>query len=256
MGSRHRRGEMSNALKAIEADRTALLALCRDLDDSVWAKGSGCPGWTVQDLVSHMACSFWLAVDMSNLPDSAGLPAERAADLYVESRRSMTPKQVVADYESVSAKGLEVLAAVQGQDVDVPLGDVGTYPASVVPAAFAFEHYVHIRYDLFAPGGPLSGEPLASDELRLGPTLDWIESALPQQNAQLLDGLERAVEIRATGVSARTLRVGGGEVAVQITCESPAFVQWVTQRGSWESLGVDADGDRSALEIVRRLSVF
>jgi uncharacterized protein (TIGR03083 family) len=247
---------MSNALKAIEADRTALLALCRDLDDSVWAKGSGCPGWTVQDLVSHMACSFWLAVDMSNLPDSAGLPAERAADLYVESRRSMTPKQVVADYESVSAKGLELLAAVQVQDVDVPLGDVGTYPASVVPAAFAFEHYVHIRYDLFAPGGPLSGEPLASDELRLGPTLDWIESALPQQNARLLDGLERAVEIRVTGVSARTLRIGGGEVAAQITCESPAFVQWVTQRGSWESLGVDADGDRSALEIVRRLSVF
>jgi uncharacterized protein (TIGR03083 family) len=256
MGSRPRRGEMSNALKAIEADRTALLALCRDLDDSVWAKGSGCPGWTVQDLVSHMACSFWLAVDMSNLPDSAGLPAERAADLYVESRRSMTPKQVVADYESVSAKGLELLAAVQVQDVDVPLGDVGTYPASVVPAAFAFEHYVHIRYDLFAPGGPLSGEPLASDELRLGPTLDWIESALPQQNARLLDGLERAVEIRVTGVSARTLRIGGGEVAAQITCESPAFVQWVTQRGSWESLGVDADGDRSALEIVRRLSVF
>jgi uncharacterized protein (TIGR03083 family) len=256
MGSRHRRGEMSNALKAIEADRTALLALCRDLGDSVWAKGSGCPGWTVQDLVSHMACSFWLAVDMSNLPDSAGLPAERAADLYVESRRSMTPKQVVADYESVSAKGLELLAAVQVQDVDVPLGDVGTYPASVVPAAFAFEHYVHIRYDLFAPGGPLSGEPLASDELRLGPTLDWIESALPQQNARLLDGLERAVEIRVTGVSARTLRIGGGEVAAQITCESPAFVQWVTQRGSWESLGVDADGDRSALEIVRRLSVF
>jgi uncharacterized protein (TIGR03083 family) len=247
---------MSNALKAIEADRTALLALCRDLDDSVWAKGSGCPGWTVQDLVSHMACSFWLAVDMSNLPDSAGLPAERAADLYVESRRSMTPKQVVADYESVSSKGLEVLAAVQGQDVDVPLGDVGTYPASVVPAAFAFEHYVHIRYDLFAPGGPVSGEAPASDELRLGPTLDWIESALPQQNAPLLDGLERAVEIRLTGVSARTLRIGGAEVGAQITCESTAFVQWVTQRGSWDSLGVDADGDPSALEIVRRLGVF
>jgi uncharacterized protein (TIGR03083 family) len=247
---------MSNALKAIEADRTTLLALCRDLDDSVWAKGSGCPGWTVQDLVSHMACSFWLAVDMSNLPDSAGLPAERAADLYVESRRSMTPKQVVADYESVSSKGLEVLAAIESQDVDVPLGDVGTYPASVVPTAFAFEHYVHIRYDLFAPGGPLSGEPPASDELRLGPTLDWIESALPQQNTQLLDGLERAVEIRLTGVSARTLRIGSDEVGAQIICESPAFVQWVTQRGSWESLGVDAHGDPSALEIVRRLGVF
>lgn len=247
---------MSNALKAIETDREALLALCQQLDDSVWTKDSGCPGWSVQDLLSHMACSFWLAVDMSNLPNSAGLPAERAADLYVESRRSMTPAEVVADYESVSSRGLELLAAVQGQDVDVPLGDVGTYPASVVPTAFAFEHYVHIRYDMFPPGGPFGGEPPASDELRLAPTLDWIEAALPQQNAKLLDDLDQAVDIRLTGVSARNLRIGDSEVAAQITCESAAFVRWVTQRGSWEDLGVDAHGDPSTLDVVRRLSVF
>src|SRR6201996_6494838 len=123
----------SSALKAIETDRDALLALCRGLDDSDWSQHSGCPGWSVQDLLSHMACSFWLAVDPSALPDPAGLPAERAADLYVESRRSMTPEELVTDYESVSLKGLELLAAVQSQNVDVPLGDVGTYPASVVP---------------------------------------------------------------------------------------------------------------------------
>ena len=150
---------MSNVLKAIKADREALLALCHELDDAIWTRDSGCPGWTVQDLVSHMACSFSLAVDMSSLPDSAEITAERAADLYVESRRALTPKQILADYESVSLKGLEILAAVQGQDVDVPLGDVGTYPASLVPTAFAFEHYVHIRFDLFPPGGPFSGEP-------------------------------------------------------------------------------------------------
>ncbi len=248
--------ETSSAIKAIEADRTTLLALCRDLDDSVWAKDSGCPGWTVQDLVSHMACSFWLAVDMSKLPDSAGLPAERAADLYVESRRSMTPAEVLADYESASARGLEVLAALQSQDVEVPLGDVGTYPASVVPTAFAFDHYVHIRLDLFPPAGPLTGEPPASDALRLAPTLEWIEAALPQQNSKLLDGMDQAVEIRLTGVSARNLRIGGADVAAHITCDSKAFVHWVTQRGSWESLGVDVKGDPSALEVARQLHVF
>ena len=247
---------MSNALKAIEADRDELLALCQEVDDSVWTKDSGCPGWTVQDVVSHMACSFWLAVDMANLPDSAGLPAERAADLYVESRRSMTPEEVVADYESVSLRGLEVLAAVQGQDVEVPLGDVGTYPASIVPTAFAFEHYVHIRCDLFAPGGPLSGEPPASDDVRLAPTLDWIEAALPQQNSELLAGMDKAVKVRLTGAGGRTLRIGGVDVAAQITCDSAAFVRWVTQRGSWKALGVATRGDPSALDVVRRLRVF
>jgi len=248
--------ETSSAIKAIEADRTTLLALCRDLDDSVWAKDSGCPGWTVQDLVSHMACSFWLAVDMSKLPDSAGLPAERAADLYVESRRSMTPAETLADYESASARGLELLAAVQSQDVEVPLGDVGTYPASLVPTAYAFEHYVHIRYDLFAPDGPFSGEPPASDELRLGPTLDWIEAALPQQNNELLGGMDKAVEVRLSGVDRRALQIGDGDVAGRIDCDAAAFVRWVTQRGTWESLGVNGQGDPSALEVARRLHVF
>ena len=108
---------MSSALKAVEADRETVLALARELDDSVWSKASGCPGWSARDVLSHMACSFWLAVDPSMLPDPGGLPAERAADLYVESRRNMTHEQIVADYEAVSAKGLEVLAALQDQDV-------------------------------------------------------------------------------------------------------------------------------------------
>jgi uncharacterized protein (TIGR03083 family) len=245
-----------SAIKAIEEDRKALLELCQRMDDAVWTKASGCPGWSVQDLLSHMACSFWLAVDPSALPDPAGLPAERAADLYVESRRSMTPEELVADYESVSLKGLQVLAGLEGQDFEVPLGDVGTYPASAIPATFAFEEYIHIRFDLFAPDGPLQGDPPPSDAIRLAPTLDWIEISLPQQNSLLLDKLNSAVEIRLDGLCGRTLRVGTGDVTARITSDSQAFVRWATQRGTWDELGVHADGDASALEIVRQLRVF
>ena len=248
---------MNGALRAIEEDRNAVLAVCSQIPEAVWAKDSGCPGWSVQDLVSHMACSFWLAVDPSKLPDPGGLPAERAADLYVDSRRSMTVEEVVADYEQVSLRGLEVLAAVADQDFEVPLGDVGTYPASVVPTAFAFEEFIHLRYDLFPPDGPLEGEPPPADELRLAPTLDWIEASLPQQNASLLDALGKSVEVRLDGLCARTLTIGGGaDVAAQITTDSLAFVRWVTQRGTWEDLGVRAEGDPSTLEMIRKLRVF
>ena len=248
---------MSSALTAIEVGRKDVLALCAKIPDAVWAEESGCPGWSVRDLVSHMACSFWLAVDPTKLPDPGGMPAERAADLYVESRRSMTPEEVVADYESVSSKGLELLAAVEGQDVEIPLGDVGTYPASVVPAAFAFEIFVHVRSDLFKPNGPLEGEPPPCDELRLAPTLDWIEASLPQQNASLIKGIERTVEINLGGLWARKLRIGDGtDVAAEITSDSLAFVWWVTQRGTWDDLGVKADGDPPTLECVRKFKVF
>lgn len=248
---------MSSTLEAIAKDRSAVLELCSQLPDSMWAKASGCPGWSVQDLVSHMACTFWLAVDASKLPDPGGLPAERAADLYVESRRSMTPDEVVSDYELVSSRGLELLAAVEGQDVDITVADVGTYPASVWPTAFAFEEFIHLRYDLFSPDGPLEKEPPPCDELRLAPTLDWIEAALPQQNSQLFSDLDNGVEVRLEGMCARTLRIGGDrDVAAQVTSDSQAFVRWVTQRGTWEGLGIRAEGDRATLDTIRRVRVF
>ena len=90
----------------------------------------------------------------------------------------------------------------------------------------------------------------------MAPTLDWIEAALPQQNSELVGAMEKAVEVRLSGAGARTLQIGDAEVAAQIDCDSAAFVRWVTQRGSWESLGVDAHGDPATLDIVRRLSVF
>jgi uncharacterized protein (TIGR03083 family) len=247
---------MSSAVNAIEADRKALLAVCHGLEDSVWTTDSGCPGWSVQDVVSHMACSFWLAVDPSTLPDPGQLPAERAADLYVESRRSMTPEQVLTDYESVSLRGIELLSALEGQDVDVPLGDVGTYPASVVPMAFAFEHFVHIRWDLHLPNGPLKMDPPVTDDMRLAPTLDWIEASLPQQNARLVEDMKQAVEIRLNGLCGRTLQIGDGDVTAQIACDSQAFVAWVTQRSTWEAFGVLTEGEPSVLDTIRQLRVF
>ena len=39
------------------------------------------------------------------------------------------------------------------------LGDFGSYPASLLPSAYSFDHYTHIRADLFAPRGPLPGPP-------------------------------------------------------------------------------------------------
>src|SRR6202008_2484942 len=97
------------------------------------------------------------------------------------------------------------------------------------------------------------GEPPAADELRLGPTLDWLEASLPQQNAHQLAGMRRAVELQLDGLCERTLHIGGADVAAQIPSDSQAFVRWITQRGTWEALRVQAQGDPSALEITRQL---
>lgn len=244
------------AIKALSADREALLGICAGLSATEWAAGSGCPGWSVQDVVAHVGALYWAVVDPSTLPDVSDLPTERAQDVYVEKRRSWTAAQVLADYESVSTQALAALEGLADQDFSVPLGDLGTYPASVLSSAFAFDHFLHIRSDLFAPRGPLTGEPPPSDELHLGAALDWVEAALPQQNAPEVAGLAAAVEIDLSGPGARLITLGPGEAVSHVRSDTHSFVRWVTQRATWDDAGVGWSGDQADLAIIRSMRVF
>ena len=86
--------------------------------------------------------------------------------------------------------------------------------------------------------------------------LDWIEAALPQQNAARLGVLPGTLMITVAGPAARVIRLGQGEPVARISSAAAAFVRWVTQRGSWAELGVQATGDEAQLAIARALHVF
>jgi uncharacterized protein (TIGR03083 family) len=246
----------ATAVDALQTDRDALLTVCAGLRQEDWSAPSGCEGWTVKDVVSHVGALFWLIVDRSKLPDTGDLPTEKAQEVYVDWRRSWSPAQVVEDYESVSAQAIEALRGLATQDFELPLGDLGTYPVSLLPNAFAFDHFTHLRADLFAPRGPLRTPPPAVDRPRLEAAMDWIEAALPQQNADLVDQLAGAVDLQVEDLTAGTIRVGPGEPVARVTSDGLSFVRWVTQRGSWEELDVTACGPDDVLSLVRRLHVF
>jgi uncharacterized protein (TIGR03083 family) len=247
---------MTMATDGLEADRAALLEICAGLGEADWRAPSGCSGWTVQDVVAHMGALYWLVVDRTKLPDVGDLPTERAQDVYVESRRSMTAEQVLADYESVSAAALPALASLDGQSFELPLGDLGTYQASTVPTAYSFDHYVHIRMDLFAPRGPLTGPPPPSDELRLAPALEWVAAALPQQSADALADLAGVVEFVITGPGARTIEAGSGEPLGRVSMTAPAFIRAITQRGDWAEAEIKSAGDALTPATLAGLKVF
>jgi uncharacterized protein (TIGR03083 family) len=245
----------NGAIEALRADREALVGICQGLGDSDFAAGSGCAGWSVKDVVAHMGALFQIAVDPAVLPDTTGLPTERAQDVLVESRRAWSADQVVADYESVSEEALARLAGLDGLDVELALGDLGTYPAHVLPNAYAFDHYTHIRADLFAPRGPLTGPPPPSDEMRLAPALDWVEAALEQQNPAV-GALTGALDIVLHGPGARTIRLGSGEVTARVGSGTNAFILWITGRAGWDEVGVTSEGVDGQLAVARSLHVF
>jgi uncharacterized protein (TIGR03083 family) len=246
---------MLQATDAIRADRAAVIGICSGLTAEQWRAPSGCAGWTVQDLVTHLGNLFWLVVDGAHLPDTSGVPTERAQEIGVEARRGLTAADVLADYEKVSEAGLTRLAELAALDAELPLGeDFGTYSTRVLPCAYVFDHYTHIRADLFAPRGPLTGEPPPSDELRVVPTLDWIEAALPQQNRSAAS--QCRLEIQVTGTGARRITFGTGQSAATVCSDAPALVRWITGRGDWTDLGAGVAGDEQALAVARTLKVF
>ena len=243
---------MTRYTEALAADREALIGICTRLDQDSWEAPSGCPGWSVKDLVSHMGALYWAVVDPSVLQNTPDMGTEDGQELVVRSRRSMTSDQTLDDYATVSEKAIATLLSFDGVDEEIPLGDLGTYPLSVLPTAFCFDHFTHIRTDLFSPRGPFNGPAPASDELRLGPTLEWIEAAIPQQNRTILES-DRfgAADLVVSGTPARTIRIGNptGPASATAYSDADALVRWITQRGDWPSLGVETEGDAAALGI-------
>jgi uncharacterized protein (TIGR03083 family) len=246
---------MNQAIEALRADRDALLGICGSLTPADWQAESGCPGWTVQDVVSHLGATFWGMVNPYRLPDTTGMTFEGAMDASVRARRDMTPDAVLADYADASARALTTwFPRIVKSSLEVPLGSAGTYPAALLPTLYSFDHYTHIRHDMFAPRGPLAGPPPPADELRLEPALDFIEAALPQQNPAA--AAAGSFELRVTGLAARTIRFGTGQSVATITSDVHSFILWITKRGAWDELGVQATGDAPALSAAAQLKVF
>lgn len=242
------------ALETLRADGAALLDIGARLTDEQWQAPSGCQGWRVQDVVTHLANLFWILADPAKLPPAEGVPTEQAQEAAVQARRGMSGAEALADYKEAAGPALEHLARLETLDMELPLGDLGTYPAVLLPTAYSFDHYTHIRTDLFEPRGPLTGAAPPSDPERLAPVIDWIEAALPQQNPAAAQACSLTLEV--TGTGARSISFGSGQPAATVRSDGPTFVRWVTQRGSWAELGVQAAGDAVALATARTLKVF
>lgn len=247
---------MSVAVDALRAERDLVLGICAGLSDADWKADSGCPGWSVQDVISHLGALYWLVADRSRLADSGDLGAEAAGDFQVRHRRNLSAAAVAADYAEASEAALAVLDTFDGQHDEIPLGDLGTYQLTTLPAAFGFDHYLHIRADLHAPRGPLAGPVPSAGEPLLALVADWMEAALPQQNADLLASSGAALELAAEGAGARLITVGAGDVRARAAGPVSVLARCASGRASWDDPAVTLDGDPAALAVLRQLRIF
>jgi uncharacterized protein (TIGR03084 family) len=129
----------------LEAEEDRLEAILDSLDDAAWRCESGAPGWTVTDVVLHLAQSEGAVVatvtgDASRSPQLAGDGVDDAMDRLVRAERA-DPDVVFARWRAVRREALDALRAADPKEplfwVAAPLK-----PATLATTRLA-EHWAH-----------------------------------------------------------------------------------------------------------------
>jgi uncharacterized protein (TIGR03083 family) len=249
------------AVDGFRAEREAILTVAKGITAEEWLLPSACAGWTVRDVVGHMACTLHGVIDPAFLPNTTD-GTERAMEPAVAERRSWPIEAVLEEYESYSEQAANVFASVQDAPLSetmLPMGELGTHPMSILPSTFLFDGYTHLRNDILTPNGSIDRPQPPRDEMRLRPTIEWMLAGLPWMCADALRGIvDRPIvlELAGPGGGTWTIAPGGdaGRVSLREGASSDAaatvhgtdhdFVIWGTRRAAWRDL-VKVEGDQA-----------
>lgn len=250
-------------IEALRADREEVLALAKSLTEDEWQLASDCEGWRVQDVIVHMADVYRAVVDPAALPPGVPGDIEASQSARVDARREWTHDKVLAEYEELSAKGIEALQGLQGEGIRdnvIPLENLGSHPMHLLANAFAFDHFCHLRNDLLKPNGPLDRPSPPADDVRVAATLEWLIAGLPQMAPDAMrSAVTKPLGLRLSGPGGGewTIAPATGDGFVEVsegiadgvaaTVSSPAteFVVWGTHRRPWRERDVTIEGDEA-----------
>jgi len=241
---------------ALKAERTALLRFLDSLDEQDWAAPSRCEGWTVQDVVSHLAAASHGFFTPWVLSLMASKDVERHNDADTVKRRSWEPARVRREYEVWSKRAGVAHAAIQKpvlRRLPIKVAEVGTYPAYLLTSAIVFDTHLHLRHDLAtALGKPVD----PSDANRLSCTLEWMLAGLAPMTGDALSWLDAPVEVNlvgpgggtwtvSPGTKGRVVVTDGGTPGTAVTVEGDAdtFPLWATRRAPWREAELSLKGD-------------
>lgn len=250
------------AVEVLAAEREDVLRVCRELTPEEWEAPSACDGWSVQDVLAHMASLFHPSLTaIRGL--ASGEPVEELNDRLVGARRGWAPDRQLAEYETWSRRAGRLLAVSQRPPLSrIPLamGDLGRHPLHLLANATAFDHYAHLHLDVLAPSGPVERSDVVADPIRLGPVVEWMLRIVPTLCDRPMAWMDRPVGLKLHGpgggtwtihrVPAGVLAVDPGlsGVAATVVSTTPDFVVWGTRRAAWTSMDLGLDGDPDLAE--------
>jgi hypothetical protein len=167
----------------------------------------------------------------------------------------------VADFERRQAALLPQLESLRDEptaSTQAQLLDLGSYPLHAIPDMFSFDFYTHLRWDVLAPRGPLTGHDVpAPDEVRLKPAVGWLLAGIPKMQAGIRDSLAKPVTLALTGPGGGAWLLDPDTELITVTATDPenasaariestthAFTAWASTRLPWRD-HVTVTGDES-----------
>ncbi|MCY4103956.1 MAG: maleylpyruvate isomerase family mycothiol-dependent enzyme [bacterium] len=116
--------DRDSVVAALAAEWRAIAELCAALSDAEWAAPTDCPGWSVQDNVSHITGTERMLlgdpvpeVDIGEAPHVHN-EIGRINELWIAARRASSPAAVLEEFREVTARRLAALAAMTQADFD------------------------------------------------------------------------------------------------------------------------------------------
>lgn len=114
---------VSPSIDNLEQTWRSLATVCEELTERQWKRPTGCPGWSVQDNISHLIDYEERALGR---PAPSGEPLQRphtrnalgeANEVGVEHRRSRKGREVLAEFEEVTAARSDQLRGLTAEDL-------------------------------------------------------------------------------------------------------------------------------------------
>jgi hypothetical protein len=238
---------------AFRAERAEVLAFCDSLAPADWRMNSMAQGWSITDVIAHMGAACHALFTPQAMRIMRGENIEQANDALVTARRDRPPVQVLSEYRRWSRVfGAVVPALVRPplSRAQVPLAELGRFPARILPSALVFDHHTHLRHDV----APALGRPAPdTDANRMAAVLEWMTAVLANQlSAAQPAWLEYPLALTLAGPGGGSWRIEpSGAVtpghiepsAAHITGVALEFPEWGTQRAKWRERDVTVTGD-------------
>jgi uncharacterized protein (TIGR03083 family) len=163
-------GAPRDQLAPLSRQRRRLEDELQDLGDGDWGTPSRCAGWSIQDVIAHLASvnRFWTASVLAGLAGSptnilASFDPVATPERLVAELRTMTPSAVLERFKSSNDELLGLLSGLDDEDwAVIAEAPPGHLPIRLVAAHALWDSWVHER-DIGLPLGRV--QPVHVDEV-------------------------------------------------------------------------------------------